>query len=125
MLDPFFSLSPQKYREEALIGAAPNQLQSGLTVFDTGARWSPIWSGLLRKEALDSLDRDPPDQSFECLEAPLSKVDVLSSIVRIKGYTAFKPFIANREVGTDEILGTNFIEGHVDTISIRRNVCIF
>ena len=114
---PVCALSAYNYKVEASIGVTLENLAPALCVFDTGAGPNLIRADLLPDETLHQLDTSRKVVILRSASThQLSVLGITSLTVDVNGYRCRQPFVVTRQLTSDVILGTTFIDGHVENI---------
>ena len=121
LADPVCKLSGINYKVEAHIGPKAESLQQILTVLDTGAAPNLIRANMLPQELLDNADtKREVANLMSASNHSLDTVGIVRLTVRLGGRTYRQPFVVVRNLGTDAIIGTTFLDDHVVSIHVRR-----
>lgn len=124
LADPVCYLSTVNYKVEAELGPTVSTCRPVLTVFDTGAGPNLIRADLLPPELLERADRRRDVVNLaSASNHRLKTKGIVTLTVRLGDFTVRQPFVVTEQLGADAILGTTFIDAHVDTIYIRKR-CI-
>ena len=125
LANPVLTLSPFNYKVEASLGPTAESSRPVLTVFDTGAGPNLVRAGWLPPEALARVERGSPIVGLRSAsQHTLDVLGVLTLSVNINGYKCRQPFIVTNNLGCDAILGTTFIDKHVENLFVRRRLVI-
>ena len=118
---PVCALSAYNYKVQASIGATTDDIAPALCVFDTGAGPNLIRADLLSENVLRKLDRKRKIVNLR--SASTHQIEVLgitSLIVEVNGYRCRQPFVVTRNLTSDVILGTTYIDEHVENLWVRQ-----
>ncbi len=109
--------SAYNYKVEAAIGA---DVQSLLTVLDTGACPNLMRSDLLTPEVLASCDTERPMGNLASASNHLlDTMGIVKLTVKIASYTVRQPFVVVRQLGADALLGCTYIYKHFEQVRPR------
>ena len=113
------ALSAYNYKVEASLGSSFAKPTPALCVFDTGAGPNIVRANVLPPEALESLAK--ASDKTRLVSASSDELTVLGTIllmVKVGQYSCRQPFVVVRSLTSDAILGTTFIDRHVENIWI-------
>ena len=123
--DPVCPLSAHNYKLDMAIGASPTRYRKVLSVLDTGAGPNVIRADAVPDGLVDSIDTSKNVVNLSSASRdPLDVLGILYLHVKIAGYSCKQPFVVVRELSSDALLGTTFIDEHVEVIWVRRALCI-
>ena len=115
MQDPICKLSLYNYKVNASIGSSAQNLTELLCVFDTGAGPNLIRLDALSRESISRINtRRQIANLTSASQHSLECVGIVDLHVNLASYVVKQPFIVVKNLSTDAILGTTFIDEHVD-----------
>ena len=123
--DPVCALSARNYRLNVAIGATSTHFRRALSVLDTGAGPNVIRASCVPDEVLKTIDKDREVVNLTSASRdPLKVLGIVHLHVQIGDYTCRQPFVVVEELSAEVLLGTMFIDAHVEIIWVRRRCCI-
>ena len=123
--DPICKLSLYNYKVTASIGSSANAQTNLLWVFDTGTGPNLIILDVLSRQNIPRIDTSRQIANLtSASQHSLDCVGVIHLYVNVSNYVVKQPFIVVKQLSTDAILGTTFIDEHVDAIWVRRRIAV-
>ena len=122
---PICTLSPYNYKVEASVGVIADKLQKSLCVFDTGAGPNLIRADLLPDDVIHRLNTTRKVVNLRSASThQISVLGITHLTVEVNGYRCRQPFVVVRQLTSDVIIGTTFIDEHVENIWVRQRKVI-
>lgn len=110
-----------QYEIEETIGLSAEIQLEKLCVFDTGTGPKVICADHLPDEVLLRLEKNKQVVNLRSASThQLTELGIVTLTWNVQGYNLRKKFVVVRQLMSDFILGTKFINDHVDTILTRR-----
>jgi len=126
LADPVCHLSLYNYKIAASIGKTVATVEKCVTVLDTGSGPNLIKSSLLTSDVLRDMDTTREIVNLRGAGGHRLKVRGLATLtVKIGNTVVRQPFIVVDALGADAILGTTFIDEHIEALWIRKRRVIF
>ena len=123
--DPVCALSARNYRLNVAIGASSTRFYRALSVLDTGAGPNVVRASCVPEEARKTIDKEREVVNLTSASRdPLKVLGIVHLHVKVGDYTCRQPFVVVEDLSAEVLLGTTFIDAHVEVIWVRRRCCI-
>ena len=114
------------YKIQACIGPSIDQVERCTTVLDTGAGPNLVKSSLLTTETLKTMKHDQQIVNLAGAGGHrLKPLGIVTLTVKVGSNITRQPFVVVDALGADAILGTTYIDEHIEFLWIRRRAVIF
>ena len=126
LADPVCYLSLYNYKIEALIGPTVDTVERCVSVLDSGSGPNLIKSSMLSSDTLRTLRTDKLIANLAGAGGHRLKTrGIVTLTVKVGNNVARQPFIVVDRLGADAILGTQYIDDHIEHLWIRRRLVVF